>query len=119
MVVQVCSQFWNDVCREQVLKDPVGVTDMVLLADITEEEILKNVQARFNDGEIYTYIGHVVVSVNPLVTLPSYATSPAHVCLPPGCCVEDRWEVGVMLSCPLGPTLSTGSLPVCCAAIDR
>lgn len=67
-VLHGCSSLftiWNDVCREQVLKDPVGVTDMVLLADITEEEILKNVQARFNDGEIYTYIGHVVVSVNP------------------------------------------------------
>ena len=53
------------VVHMQVLKDPVGVTDMVLLSTVTEKEILKNLKERFDDGEIYTYIGHVVVSVNP------------------------------------------------------
>jgi len=49
----------------QTLKDPVGVTDMVLLDKITEDALLKNLNKRFDEGEIYTYIGNVVVSVNP------------------------------------------------------
>lgn len=43
----------------------MGITDMVLLPEINEAEILKNVQKRFANGDIYTYIGNVVVSVNP------------------------------------------------------
>ena len=41
------------------------MSDMVLLDKITEDAILKNLNMRFDDGDIYTYIGNVVVSVNP------------------------------------------------------
>jgi myosin heavy subunit len=56
---------WPLFAHPQTLKDPVGVTDMVLLDKITEDALLKNLNKRFDEGEIYTYIGNVVVSVNP------------------------------------------------------
>lgn len=43
----------------------VGTTDMVLLSEITEEAINKNLEKRFDAGDIYTYIGNVIISVNP------------------------------------------------------
>ncbi|XP_066926001.1 unconventional myosin-Ia-like isoform X2 [Clytia hemisphaerica] len=50
----------------------VGVNDMVLLDPVTEDNLLHNLQIRFNESKIYTYIGDVVVSVNPYKSLPIY-----------------------------------------------
>lgn len=49
---------------------------MVLLDKITEDAILNNLKKRFDDGEIYTYIGNVVVSVNPSVSPPPLSPLP-------------------------------------------
>ncbi|XP_055338515.1 unconventional myosin-Id-like [Paramacrobiotus metropolitanus] len=42
-----------------------GVGDLVLLSSITDQAIVDNLKLRFSKGKIYTYIGEVVVSVNP------------------------------------------------------
>ena len=46
-------------------KKQVGVSDLTLLSKVSNEAINENLKKRFEAGEIYTYIGHVLVSVNP------------------------------------------------------
>ncbi|KAM4524857.1 unconventional myosin-Id isoform 1-T1 [Odontesthes bonariensis] len=42
-----------------------GKADFVLLDNVSTEEFMANLKLRFEKGRIYTYIGEVVVSVNP------------------------------------------------------
>jgi hypothetical protein len=42
-----------------------GVSDFILLKDLSEDGLLENMKKRWEDGFIYTYIGNVIVSVNP------------------------------------------------------
>lgn len=42
-----------------------GKADFVLLERVCEEEFMANLKLRFQKGKIYTYIGEVVVSINP------------------------------------------------------
>lgn len=42
-----------------------GVDDLVLLDEITENAILETLKGRYNADNIYTYIGTVLISVNP------------------------------------------------------
>ncbi|KAK9530033.1 hypothetical protein VZT92_011569 [Zoarces viviparus] len=42
-----------------------GKEDFVLLDNVSMEEFMTNLKLRFEKGRIYTYIGEVVVSVNP------------------------------------------------------
>uniref|UniRef100_A0A7N6AIQ2 Myosin IG n=1 Tax=Anabas testudineus TaxID=64144 RepID=A0A7N6AIQ2_ANATE len=42
-----------------------GKSDFVLLDEVTMEQFMENLKLRFDKGRIYTYIGEVVVSVNP------------------------------------------------------
>uniref|UniRef100_A0A7M4EU83 Unconventional myosin-Ia n=1 Tax=Crocodylus porosus TaxID=8502 RepID=A0A7M4EU83_CROPO len=51
----------------------VGVGDLVLLDPLSEESLLSNLRERFLHKEIYTYIGNVVISVNPYRQLPIYS----------------------------------------------
>ncbi|KAF7240258.1 Unconventional myosin-Ia [Varanus komodoensis] len=62
--------------------DTVGVGDLVLLDPLSEDTLLKNLEERFRHKEIYneniiltlqTYIGNVVISVNPYEPLPIYS----------------------------------------------
>ncbi|KAH8883823.1 myosin-1 [Thozetella sp. PMI_491] len=53
-------------------KKTIGVSDLTLLSKISNEEINSNLQKRFEGREIYTYIGHVLVSVNPFRDLGIY-----------------------------------------------
>ncbi|XP_038044734.1 unconventional myosin-Id-like [Patiria miniata] len=46
-----------------------GKGDFVLLDEITEEAFMTNLKLRFENGRIYTYIGEVVVSINPYRTM--------------------------------------------------
>nr|CAH7751170.1 unnamed protein product [Callosobruchus chinensis] len=50
----------------------VGVGDFVLLDKIDLDSFMKNLQQRFKNGKIYTYIGEVCVSVNPYRTMNIY-----------------------------------------------
>ncbi|XP_076974617.1 unconventional myosin-Ig isoform X2 [Tamandua tetradactyla] len=49
-----------------------GKPDFVLLDQVTMEEFMENLKLRFEKGRIYTYIGEVLVSVNPYQELPLY-----------------------------------------------
>ena len=53
-------------------KKEVGVSDLTLLSKITDEAINENLRKRFQNGTIYTYIGHVLISVNPFRDLGIY-----------------------------------------------
>ncbi|KAH9084509.1 hypothetical protein Ae201684P_001751 [Aphanomyces euteiches] len=50
----------------------VGVDDMVLLPSVSENGILENLKARHGADQIYTFIGHVLVCVNPYKWLDIY-----------------------------------------------
>ncbi|XP_074709687.1 unconventional myosin-Ia isoform X3 [Strix uralensis] len=52
--------------------DAAAVGDLVLLDPLTEESLLQTLQERFRRSHIYTYIGDVVISVNPYRPLPIY-----------------------------------------------
>ncbi|NXG88200.1 MYO1A protein, partial [Stercorarius parasiticus] len=54
------------------LLDAAAVGDLVLLDPLTEELLLHTLQERFRRSDIYTYIGNVVISVNPYRPLPIY-----------------------------------------------
>ncbi|XP_024942663.1 myosin-IB isoform X2 [Cephus cinctus] len=54
-------------------RDRVGVQDFVLLEDFTNENaFVDNLRKRFRENLIYTYIGQVLISVNPYKNLPIY-----------------------------------------------
>ena len=52
-------------------KDPTE-ENMVKLSQLTEAGILKNLHVRFEQEDIYTYVGTVLISVNPFRALPLY-----------------------------------------------
>ncbi|XP_053569677.1 unconventional myosin-Ig [Bombina bombina] len=49
-----------------------GKADFVLLDEVTMEDFMANLRLRFERGRIYTYIGEVVVSVNPYRSMDLY-----------------------------------------------
>ncbi|SSD60113.1 probable Myosin-1 [Saccharomycodes ludwigii] len=53
-------------------KNEVGVSDLTLLSKITNEAINENLHKRFDNGIIYTYIGNVLISINPFRDLGIY-----------------------------------------------
>ncbi|XP_023382542.1 unconventional myosin-Ic-like isoform X3 [Pteropus vampyrus] len=55
-------------------RDRVGVQDFVLLENFTSEAaFIENLRRRFRENLIYTYIGPVLVSVNPYRDLQIYS----------------------------------------------
>ncbi|XP_029113797.1 unconventional myosin-Ib isoform X3 [Scleropages formosus] len=58
--------------KTSLLDNMIGVGDMVLLEPLTEESFINNLKNRFDHSEIYTYIGSVVISLNPYRPLPIY-----------------------------------------------
>eukprot|EP00761_Pharyngomonas_kirbyi_P013669 gb/GECH01013698.1/.p1 GENE.gb/GECH01013698.1/~~gb/GECH01013698.1/.p1 ORF type:complete len:952 (+),score=246.60 gb/GECH01013698.1/:1-2856(+) len=46
--------------------------DMVILEEVSEDGILNNLQNRYRNDRIYTFIGPVLISVNPFRSLPLY-----------------------------------------------
>ncbi|XP_013930841.1 PREDICTED: unconventional myosin-Ib-like [Thamnophis sirtalis] len=59
--------------KTSLLDNMIGVGDMVLLEPLTEETFISNLKKRFDHNEIYTYIGSVVISINPYRLLPIYS----------------------------------------------
>ncbi|KAI5457936.1 myosin-5 [Mariannaea sp. PMI_226] len=57
---------------ETTKKKEIGVSDLTLLSKVSNEAINDNLKKRFEGAEIYTYIGHVLVSVNPFRDLGIY-----------------------------------------------
>uniref|UniRef100_A0A4W6GC86 Myosin IH n=1 Tax=Lates calcarifer TaxID=8187 RepID=A0A4W6GC86_LATCA len=54
-------------------RDRVGIQDFVLLDETTEAAFLSNLKKRFSKDLIYTYIGTLLVSVNPYKELDIYS----------------------------------------------
>ena len=46
--------------------------DLCALPDLSEDTLLEHLQRRFDDGEIYTYVGAILIAVNPFRFLPIY-----------------------------------------------
>ncbi|KAB7493808.1 Unconventional myosin-Ic [Armadillidium nasatum] len=54
-------------------RDRVGVPDAILLEDFeSEDAFIENLRKRYCENQIYTYIGQVLVSVNPYKDLQIY-----------------------------------------------
>ncbi|XP_029960506.1 unconventional myosin-Ih [Salarias fasciatus] len=53
-------------------RDRVGIQDFVLLDETTEAAFLSNLKKRFSNDLIYTYIGTLIVSVNPYKEIDMY-----------------------------------------------
>uniref|UniRef100_A0A8C3AV34 Osteoclast-stimulating factor 1 n=1 Tax=Cyclopterus lumpus TaxID=8103 RepID=A0A8C3AV34_CYCLU len=49
-----------------------GVDDMVLLSKINEDAIVDNLKKRYMDDYIFTYIGPVLISINPFKQMPYF-----------------------------------------------
>ena len=49
-----------------------GKADFVLLEEVSAEAFMENLKLRYMKGKIYSYIGEVVVSVNPYRNLVIY-----------------------------------------------
>ncbi|KAG1754947.1 P-loop containing nucleoside triphosphate hydrolase protein [Suillus paluster] len=58
--------------KEGFKKKQAGVSDMTLLTTIDNDSINDNLKKRWTGGEIYTYIGSVLISVNPFKDLGIY-----------------------------------------------
>jgi myosin-1 len=59
--------------QELYERDRVGLQDQVLLEDYrSEDAFIENLKKRFKENLIYTYIGQVLISVNPYQELPIY-----------------------------------------------
>ncbi|XP_071825840.1 unconventional myosin-Ib-like isoform X2 [Apostichopus japonicus] len=63
----------NGPTQTTILDTMVGVGDFVLLDPLTEDAFINNLKKRFDTDNIYTYIGKVVVSMNPYKKLPLYS----------------------------------------------
>jgi len=51
-----------------------GVDDMVMLSKVSESNIVDNLHKRYDADIIYTYIGHVLIAVNPYKLIQNYYT---------------------------------------------
>ena len=68
------SQFIRDYFKRFRLSQPIDkeYPDLCLLNNLTEESLLQNLRDRFNNGQIYTYVGSILISVNPFKYYPIY-----------------------------------------------
>ncbi|XP_072041774.1 unconventional myosin-X-like [Amphiura filiformis] len=48
----------------------VGLEDMAKLTELNDESILKNLKLRYENDQIYTYIGSILAAVNPYKSIP-------------------------------------------------
>uniref|UniRef100_A0A669DKM8 Osteoclast-stimulating factor 1 n=1 Tax=Oreochromis niloticus TaxID=8128 RepID=A0A669DKM8_ORENI len=69
-IVSKCLFFWYHWQSQNVKQS--GVDDMVLLSKITEDAIVDNLKKRYMDDYIFTYIGPVLISVNPFKQMPYF-----------------------------------------------
>ncbi|VDM63316.1 unnamed protein product [Angiostrongylus costaricensis] len=63
-----------DAFLARFLQQPIDreYADLCMLPELTEQTLLDNLRDRFNSGHIYTYIGPILVAVNPFSFFPIY-----------------------------------------------
>ncbi|XP_015791886.1 unconventional myosin-IXa [Tetranychus urticae] len=84
-IMQQCMNWsfsWTDSNDSQLLKDYFlrflyqprdrEYPDLCQLPDLTEQTLLENLKARFEKGHIYTYVGSILIAVNPFKFYPIY-----------------------------------------------
>ena len=58
--------------QRPIERDPqMGMSDVTMLLSLTEESVMQNTMVRFSRDEIYTFIGSVLLAVNPYKRIPS------------------------------------------------
>ncbi|XP_065169403.1 unconventional myosin-Ia isoform X2 [Atheta coriaria] len=70
--------------RGAMLEQEVGAWDAVLLEPLGEDAFVANLQQRFKRDHIYTYIGNVLISVNPYKKLALYSADLAEAYIKKG-----------------------------------
>ncbi|KAJ1618528.1 P-loop containing nucleoside triphosphate hydrolase protein [Pavlovales sp. CCMP2436] len=61
----------GDCCPRSVLPEE-GYDDNTQLAHLDEANMLLNLSTRYEAGQIYTYVGTILVAINPYAELPLY-----------------------------------------------
>uniref|UniRef100_A0AAY5F395 Myosin motor domain-containing protein n=1 Tax=Electrophorus electricus TaxID=8005 RepID=A0AAY5F395_ELEEL len=56
------------------LMPPAPSDDLASLSELTNSSLLYEIQKRFSNDQIYTYIGHILLLVNPNKDLPIYSS---------------------------------------------
>ena len=78
MSLLMCKRISLDDQLGTIINDPrltevcADVADLCQLNDLNESSMLRNLQARFEEGMIYTYIGSILISINPYHRYPIY-----------------------------------------------
>ncbi|KAK9510703.1 hypothetical protein O3M35_005438 [Rhynocoris fuscipes] len=65
----------DDIIKPINKADIEPLDDMINLSELQEHAILRNVQIRYYSDNIYTYIGGILVAINPYKSLPLYSDS--------------------------------------------
>jgi hypothetical protein len=80
-----------------------GVEDLVMLATVDRQSIVDNLKLRHSKARIYTYIGEVLVSVNPYRQMNIYGKDQVgggglnlHLFFSP---INYRWKTIVVVKC--------------------
>ena len=68
MIVAAMVAHW----QSKTNKGSSGVEDMVLLSKVSEDQIVDNLKKRIMDDLMFTYIGPVLIGVNPFKQLPYF-----------------------------------------------
>ena len=63
------SSDWN---FEPTYRGPDEVDDLVDLPVLNEEILIENIEKRFHQGRIYTYVGGILLAINPFKYFPIY-----------------------------------------------
>lgn len=56
----------------KTVEEDAAVFDLILLSTIGEDAVIKNISNMYYEDLIYSYIGNVVISMNPFKDLPIY-----------------------------------------------
>ncbi|CAB3249337.1 unnamed protein product [Arctia plantaginis] len=70
----VCVECENDTMEERENDVDLGVPDMTMMPQITEQAINDNLKKRYIHDLVYTYTGSILVAVNPYKELGCYTT---------------------------------------------